>query len=299
MVGTAPRRMLSMSCVACMAIAAASFAACGSGSSSQAAHDADAATTSDGESPSDAASSDGAGDAPSLLGDGALTDQATACTHLNIGILGIPGANPSSNFQQWLINAGTTVNRIQTTATDTLTAAELQPFDVVVLDWLTRDYTTVEAATFATWVSAGGGVASMSGYDNDPSNDWRANSLLAPLEVAYGGGDLLNGPVTDFAAFPITMGITSVTFNGGWPIQDLGGTASVRTPIAFLQDPEAGANVPVGYAVVMSSGHAFVWGDEWIEFDSEWTTLPQIKQLWVQIFAWLAGKNKCMLQPTQ
>jgi hypothetical protein len=225
---------------------------------------------------------DGAADAPSV------------CSQLNIGILGNPGANASSNFQQWLISAGTTVQRIQTTTTEPLVASTLQPFDVVVLDWLTRDYTAQEAATFAAWVSAGGGVASLSGYSNDPSQDWHGNTLLAPLQVAY-SQSVINGPVTDFATHPITVGLTSVTFLGGYPIADLGGTASTRTPIAFL--PGTGGNVPVGYAVQMSQGRAFVWGDEWIEFDSEWSTIPEIKQLWVQVFAWISPMNKCALQP--
>jgi hypothetical protein len=116
--------------------------------------------------------------------------------------------------------------------------------------------------------------------------------------VAYTGA-LLNGPVTDFATFPITMGLTSVTFAGGYAIADLGGSASTRTPIAFLPDAADGGNVAVSYAVTMGDGHAFVWGDEWIEFDSQWSTLPQIKQLWVQVFAWISPKNKCRLQPPQ
>jgi len=226
--------------------------------------------------------------------DGGLQDASTACSHLNIGIFGNPGANASSNFQTWLMDSGTSVQRIQTTTTDPVTAATVQPFDVIILDWLTRDYTAAEAAVFAAFVSAGGGIASMSGYDNDTSNDWRANSLLAPLQVAY-SGPLLNGPVTSFAVHPITAGLTSVTFAGGYAISDLGGTASTRTPIAFL--PGSGGNVNVGYAVQMGAGRGFVWGDEWIEFDSEWSTIPQIKQLWVQVFAWISPTNKCALQP--
>jgi hypothetical protein len=167
---------------------------------------------------------------------------------------------------------------------------------VIVLDWLTRDYTPSEAALFAAFVTAGGGVASMSGYDGNTTDDWHANSLLAPLEVAY-SGSLLSGPVTTFATHPITAGLTSVTFDGGYAISDLGGTASTRTPIAFL--PQGSGNVPVGYAIQMGAGHAFVWGDEWIEFDSEWSTLPEIKQLWVQVFAWISPANRCALQPPQ
>jgi hypothetical protein len=227
-----------------------------------------------------------------------LGDGSTACSHLNIGILGNPGADASSNFQTWLTNAGTSVQRIQTMSGVPLTAAALQTFDVVILDWLTRDYTAGEASIFSTFVSAGGGVVSMSGYNNDPTNDWHANSLLAPLAVAY-SGPLLSGPVTTFATHPITAGLTSVTFNGGYAISDLGGTSSTRTPIAFLPDPSGSGQVTVGFAVQMGSGRGFVWGDEWIEFDSEWSTNPQIKQLWVQIFGWISPANKCALTPPQ
>jgi hypothetical protein len=226
-------------------------------------------------------------------------DQISACMHLNIGILGNPGSNASSDFQTWLISAGTSVQRIQTMApTPAITAATLQPFDVVVLDWLTRDYSPAEVAVFTAFVSAGGGVVSMSGYDGVTSDDWHANSLLAPLAVAY-TGPLLNGPVTSCAVHPITAGLTSVTFAGGYAIADLGGAASTRTPIGFLPNPQAAGNVTVAYAIQMGSGHAFVWGDEWIQFDSEWSTMTQIKQLWVQVFAWVSPVNKCALQPPQ
>lgn len=232
---------------------------------------------------------------PTLMFDAALTDVA-GCTELNIGILGNPGANASSNFQTWLQAAGTTVQRIQTTAGVPLTAAVLAPFDVVVLDWLTRDYTTTEASVLAAWISAGGGLASMSGYDNDTTDDWHANSLLAPIGVAY-SGPLLSGPVTSFAAHPITAGLTSITFDGGYAISDLGGTASTRTPIAFLPASGGSGTVTVGFAAQLGSGRAFVWGDEWIEFDSEWSKLPEIKQFWVQIFTWIAPTNKCAIVP--
>jgi hypothetical protein len=223
--------------------------------------------------------------------DGGAGGDAAACTHLNIGIFGNPGANASSNFQQWLIASGTSVQRVQTTPGEPLTAAVLAPFDVVILDWLTRDYDATEAATLATWVTAGGGIATMTGYDNVIADDWHANSLLAPFQVAY-TGPLLNGPVTSFAAHPITAGLTSVTFAGGYEVKDLGGPGSSRTAIAFLP-----GNVTAGFAVQKGAGHAFVWGDEWIEFDSEWSTLPEIKQLWVQVFAWISPANKCGLTP--
>jgi len=230
-----------------------------------------------------------------------IGDQSAGCTHLNIGIFGNPGSNPSSDFQEWLIKAGTSAQRIQNMApTPTISSATLQPFDVIILDQLTRDYATAEATAFASFVSNGGGVVSLSGYTGSTSIDWRANSLLAPLEVAY-AGPLMSGPVTEFAIHPITQGLTSVTFEGGYAIADLGGTVSTRTPIGFLPNPvDSGADsgtVPVAYAIQMGSGRAFVWGDEWIEYDSEWSTLPEIEELWVQVFAWIAPVDKCKLAP--
>ncbi|HVT07316.1 MAG TPA: hypothetical protein VHO67_07650 [Polyangia bacterium] len=215
-----------------------------------------------------------------------------ACSQLNIGILGNPGSNSSSNFQAWLEARGTSARRFQTDDGTPLTADALQPFDVIVIDLPPREYTADEAAVLAAWVSAGGGIAAMSGYHNDTSQDWRANSLLAPLGVAY-SGQLVWGPVTQFAAHPITTGLTSVTFTGGYGVSDLGTAGSTRTPIAFL--PGNPGTLAVAYAVTMGQGRAFVWGDEWIEFDSEWSSMPQIPQLWLQVFNWIAPPNRCML----
>ena len=217
----------------------------------------------------------------------------TACARLNIGILGNPGSNSSSNFEQWLTKAGTSVKRIQTTADEPMTQATLQPFDVVVLDCLTRDYLPDEVTSFAAWVSTGGGVAAMSGYHDDTAIDWRANSLLAPLGVAF-SGDRVWGPATSFATHPITKGLTSVTFTGGYAVADLASSSSERNAIAFLPSTPP---KPVAFAIQMGSGHAFVWGDEWIEFDSEWAALPEIPQLWVQAFAWIAPTTTCALIP--
>lgn len=295
MVSTLTNRLLALSL-----LGVASLLACGASDRGGSGAGAGTTTTGKGTGGSTASGLDGGGgqaggglggDDGGLILDGAVPVDAAGCTHLNIGIFGNPGANPSSNFQTWLEMSGTSVQRIQKTATDPVTAATLAPFDVIVLDWLTRDYTAAEAAVLATWISAGGGLATMTGYDNNTTDDWHANSLLAPLQVAYSGA-LLNGPVTTFAQHPITAGLTSVTFAGGYAVSDLGGTASTRTPIAFLSGP-----TNVGYAIEMGQGHAFVWGDEWIEFDSEWSTLPEIKQLWVQVFGWLAPPNKCALTP--
>lgn len=42
-------------------------------------------------------------------------------------------------------------------------------------------------------------------------------------------------------------------------------------------------------------GKLFIFGDEWIEFDSEWKNIPQIKKFWVNILGWLSPMNFCTI----
>jgi hypothetical protein len=120
----------------------------------------------------------------------------------------------------------------------------------------------------------------MSGFTGGMS-DFFANSLLAEIGLAYQPG-LLNGPITDFAMHPISEGISSVTFAGGYHVGEVAGVmGGVNTVVA------SHAGAPVGMAQERGGGRVFIWGDEWIEFDSEWQSLPQIKQFWVNITGWL------------
>jgi hypothetical protein len=200
--------------------------------------------------------------------------ESGGCAHLNIGILGNPGFDMSANFRAWLVSAGTSVRSIETDASsETLTASALAPFDVVVINYQTHHYSEAEAAAFSAWFTAGGGVVSMTGFTDLPANDWLANPLLETFGIEYGaadGGLEVNGPVTGFATSPVTNGLTSVTFNEGWEVLPvlLDGSSGTRTPVAFITPPD-GAAVPVAYTATLGMGHAFVWGDDWIQYDSE------------------------------
>jgi hypothetical protein len=206
------------------------------------------------------------------------------CDCLRIGVIGNPGTLASSSFQAWLAARGTAVTRFGTDAAP-LTAEMLAMFDVVILDRLVRDYTAEEAATLRAFVEAGGGVMVMTGYTGGGEDYTRPNTLLAPFGVGYVGG-LHNGPITDFVAHPLTAGLSSVTFLGGYLIDDMMGTGTV---VARLDGGTAGLALEVG------GGRVFVWGDEWIEFDSEWSTMPMITELWTNVFAWLGPRDSCLL----
>jgi hypothetical protein len=205
-----------------------------------------------------------------------------------IGIMGAPGANPSSNFQAWLEMQGAIVTRFHDTASaPTLQRAELETFDLVVVDWLQRTYTIDEATTLSDWVRAGGALRVMTGHDSGATAD-RHVSLLASLGPTF---DLAAGPLSGPAtllAHPTTMTadgtgtLPPVTFNGGLRTIVPSDLASSIVPMAVI-----GSDV-VGVAGPLGDGRVLLFGDEWIEFDSEWSTMPPIPQLWLNTVQWLA-----------
>ena len=206
------------------------------------------------------------------------------CDCLRIGVIGQPGTLASSSFQAWLEVRGTSVTRLGLDAAP-LTLAMLQAFDVVVLDRLQRDYTPGEADALRQFVEAGGGVMAMTGYTGGGEDYARPNTLLAPFGLEYLAG-LHNGPVTQWETHPVSMGIASVTFAGGYLIRDTTGGATV---VARL------AGGVAGVAREQGQGRVFVWGDEWIQFDSEWSTMPMIAQLWTNLFSWLGPRDRCVI----
>jgi hypothetical protein len=217
---------------------------------------------------------------------GTSSDGGTSqfCTGIRIALLGLPGDNSSSDFQAWLRSQGQVVSRFQTStqtsSTSSITAALLSGYDVVILDQLVRDYSTTEARTLRDWVAGGGGVFSMTGYTGAGPDYSRPNLLLAEFGIQYLPG-LLNGPVTMFYTHPITAGLSSVTFLGGYQIAltpVAGGTSTVTATLS---------GGPVEVAAERGSGRVVSWGDEWVQFDSEWQTNPMIRQFWVDILGWL------------
>lgn len=205
-----------------------------------------------------------------------------------IGILGAPGANPSANFQAWLETQGAIATRIHATAgAPTLRREELDTFDLVIIDWLQRDYSMAESTTLAEWVADGGGLFAMTGHDGFTSTQ-RHDTLLAAVGPTYDlSGGLLNGPAT-LLPHPTTLdtdGVSTlppVTFAGGRPVVVPAPLMADVVPIATI-----GANV-VGVAGPIGEGFVLVFGDEWIEFDSEWSTMPPIPRFWENAVRWLA-----------
>ena len=73
-----------------------------------------------------------------------------------------------------------------------------------------------------------------------------------------------------------------VTFAGGRPVIVPAALMADIVPIAMI-----GAEV-VGVAGPLGDGYVLIFGDEWIEFDSEWATMPAIPRFWQNAVGWLA-----------
>ncbi len=215
---------------------------------------------------------------------------------LRILILGRAGQFGSSDFRGWLGTQGAAVMRIHDAAgAPALTASDLNSATVVIIDWLQRDYTADESNVLRDWVAAGGGVVAMSGHDGSISHT-RVSTLLAGFGLRL-VAPLRSGPVTTFAMHPTTTGLSSVTFSGGWATEPVlvadGGvvdTVGVNTVVASFGGSDAGGPA-AAVAQVRRAGRVFIWGDEWVSFDSEWRSMPMVRQFWVNVLGWVSHQR--------
>jgi len=212
------------------------------------------------------------------------------CDCLSIALVGKQGANPSAEFQTWLEAQGTQVDRINTNPDEPLDKATLEKYDIIILDRLVRPYTEDEAAATKNWIENGGGLMSMTGYANNQAVAGRPNSLIKPMGLSYNTSKgFFSGPITSFTDHPINVGLTSVSFYGGLYVDMVDDGVGVNDPIMTL--PQG----PVGVVQDRLNGSLFIFGDEWVQFDSEWKNIPQIKQFWVQVLAYIGPKEFCLL----
>ncbi len=209
----------------------------------------------------------------------------TACA---VGVLGKPGDNPGANFSEWLAARGPVVDRyLPGPDLEGLTADTLAHYQVLMLDQLPEGTTVgVSPEELQAWIAGGGRLIALSGYSDNATAPAVTNALLEPTGLAFATDRSLWGPVTTFAPHPITVGLTSLTFVGGREVTHLDGDEVLMT----LNDPP----IAVGVAATRDAGKVFVFGDEWITYDSEWAAIPEIEQFWFNIFSWFGG---CELTP--
>jgi hypothetical protein len=230
------------------------------------------------------------------------------CDCLRIGVLGYPGTSGDIDAIQKWMSARTASTEIL--ANQVLTPRLLARFDVLIVQdvrdgvadgtvgqkgigvGIGRAFAGAEVQALKGWVDEGGGLLTLTGFGRKSGENTNINRLLEPFGLSYSprsilytGGGRLSIPVTHWnAAHPIASGVTQVGVMNGYPVS--GGTLIAWQPAQGAYD--------IGRAVESQRGHVFAWGDEWIEYDSEWSNPAfQVQRLWLNTLEWLTAAEHC------
>jgi hypothetical protein len=214
------------------------------------------------------------------------------CDCLRIATLGQPGEwGVGDVFATWLDERSD--NGAVSLGDQVLTAALLEEYQVIVAEnvsTLARTYAPEEVAALDAWVQGGGGFMTLIGY-GDPSERTNANTLLAPFGITYLEQQILQKtggstvPVTGWQPHPVSMGVTRIGVDNGYPVSGGGTLVASEQGFDMLRAVEVGA------------GHVLAWGDEWITYDSEWTDHPdyQVELFWLNAIKWLTPAKECQV----
>jgi hypothetical protein len=224
------------------------------------------------------------------------------CDCLRIGTLGIPGKwGEGDVFRDWLegkSDSGAThltplVMRDggRTGDDQPITRELLEPLQVLVVqDVSVLDaFTSNELDALEGWIRDGGGMMTLIGYA-DPDERMHVNEILDRFGLAYGATQILQKsggqtiPVTQWDSHPTTEGIERVGVDNGYPIlPDAAATVVAR---------EGGHDVALAKQV--GEGRVFMWGDEWITYNSEWNEGDyQVERFWLNVIKWLTPDEEC------
>ena len=232
------------------------------------------------------------------------------CDCLKIAFLGeISGESgqTTGTFGTWL-NERSDVPVRMLGAQDPITAETLGDLQVIVVGNLaqrtysgqTPFYPAADVAAMQAWIEQGGGVMALAGYTSQATAAAPTNELLAPTGVTYdlqtfaGSGtwtqpNTSNGTsyvVRTFTQHATTDGVEAVGVFHGYPV--VGDGVAVATDGGYT----------VGMAKEFGDGHVFVWADEWITNDSEWTERDdlQVARFWLNTIRWLTPANECQVE---
>jgi hypothetical protein len=239
------------------------------------------------------------------IADDVDVDRDGVCDCLRLATLGFPGVWGSGNvFKDWY--AGKSKNGAISLGVQTLTAAALAPFHVIVVqdvrvgssdssgpgNGIGRAYSSDEVQALKDWVHRGGGLMTLMGYVNDAVEQGNVAKLLAPFGLSYGSAVVLGGSappkpsVTHWAAHPISEEVQKVGIHFGYPVS--GGTLLAWEPTQGQWD--------VGRVTEFGAGHVFAWSDEWISYSSSWPADHQTQRFWVNALKWLTVAGYCQVR---
>ncbi len=234
----------------------------------------------------------------------------------------VPGRDGQDAITAWL-NETSTGEAEYFPQKPQITTDSLSRFDVIILQDLAQwTFSSQELMVFEEWVRAGGGVMSLQGYSDQPTEAHPTNELLAFSGMQYAGlsgaGDISTSAANEdgcayclgnsdrqggwISEHPISANISLVGAFHGRSI-DPGGVGRV---VAKWDGLVAGATVEVG------EGRIFMFHDEWVTYSSQWdgttlmedcrtvdqyhscygvhpTTSYQIPQFWYNSIRWVSN----------
>lgn len=255
-------------------------------------------------------------------------DDAGRCTCFNIASIGLPGhtgfqggMDSTTAFTDWL-NEQSSANVDMYTTRPTLDADFLAKYDVLIIQWLVDGisgedgtgywtFTAAETAALDTWVKAGGGLITLSGYDAQAQEVMPLNQLVqATTDMSYGTADVLGTVSTSNYCLgesdPLGGWVQSTAI--GRHIDEVGafhGRPILPGPKAVV-DCTDGTNVYAAHEDV-GEGHVFSYADEWVTYTSQWfgidaggncadasaSTVYQVPQFWYNAISYVSQATMC------
>lgn len=211
------------------------------------------------------------------------------CDCLRIATLGAPTFTFSAaTYDAWLAEQGQ--GQVVALQSNTLTESTLSGLQLIIVHdvaTIGRSFSTAEISALASWVEAGGGLLSLAGFgSNDPTN---VNMLLAPSGLRYRAEGVLLDltffnavAVQEWLPHPISAGVSSLPANNANAVNQ-GGTVVARQGMYDMLRVTS-----------FGKGRVAAWGDEWIVFDSQWSTSShQVRTFWQNLVRWLVPSADC------
>lgn len=240
----------------------------------------------------------------------------------------VPGMDGQDAIGAWL-NENSTGDADYTAAKPAITAEYLAAYNIIVIQDISSwpAFTAEEKAAFEAWVRGGGGVMSLNGYSANGNEMANVNDLLAFTTMSY----VASSDTSNEADRAALLGVCEDCYGAsvpqaGWSTHPIGlnvkkvGAFHGRAVTAGSGEVVAqeGVNV-LGAAAGVDAGRVFVFHDEWITYNSQWTgaglvtdcrqqefsgpnqeclmehpvlqyTLPQF---WYNSLKWLSGDKAC------
>ena len=255
-------------------------------------------------------------------------DDAGRCTCFNIASIGMPGHTGFQNgmdsttaFTDYL-NAQSSANVDMFTTRPTLDATFLAQYDVLIIQWLVDGvsgengsgywtFSADEIQALDTWVKAGGGLITLSGYDAQSQEVTPLNQIVqGTTDMSYGTADVLgtvsasnyclgeSDPLGGWVqSTPLGKNVTEVGAFHGRPI-----TAGAKATV----DCTDGTNVYAAHEDV-GQGHVFAYADEWVTYTSQWfgidaggncadasaNVVYQVPQFWYNAISYASQATQC------